>query len=321
MKRLTWRQSIVAYMWRRSIYGNPPCLHRLPPPSLTSTLFCLSMNITTYVPLNPTVPLSISLPYYATAATTPSVLPSDPTPFSISSYIAEYTIQDQVYTVTEILYNSTTITVTAPPSTVTVYLPPTTTTATVTATPNITQTSTTQWTMPTIISDLSPFNITKLSGSQNLKIVNGIPANASASPTPVAISVSISPSSSDITFIEEHEYPEWTNDTSALQAFYPAGSVNPGQKPLGGAQFYSTPVDLDLAETKNVSLIYSVFFPVDFDFVLAGKLPGLYGGRSGCSGGDEALDCFSTRLMWRQNGKGELYLVRTIYPPLHTVSH
>ena len=52
---------------------------------------------------------------------------------------------------------------------------------------------------------------------------------------------------------------------------------------------------------------------MDFDWVLAGKLPGLYGGHTACSGGDEALDCFSTRLMWREGGVGELYLVRFLH--------
>ncbi|KAI0713624.1 hypothetical protein C8Q76DRAFT_731980 [Earliella scabrosa] len=37
-------------------------------------------------------------------------------------------------------------------------------------------------------------------------------------------------------------------------------------------------------------------------------MPGLYGGHDGCSGGDDALGCFSTRLMWRGGGVGELYL-------------
>jgi len=55
-------------------------------------------------------------------------------------------------------------------------------------------------------------------------------------------------------------------------------------------------------------MTYSVFFPADFDWIKCGKLPGLFGGRAGCSGGDAALDCFSTRLMWRPNGAGELYL-------------
>jgi len=67
-----------------------------------------------------------------------------------------------------------------------------------------------------------------------------------------------------------------------------------------------------MADAKNVTLTYDVFFPVDFDWVLAGKLPGLYGGREGCSGGDDAQDCFSTRLMWRKDGFGELYLVKFI---------
>lgn len=44
-------------------------------------------------------------------------------------------------------------------------------------------------------------------------------------------------------------------------------------------------------------------------FNLGGKLPGLRGGpdRFGCSGGNQTdgTGCFSTRLMWRQNGAGE----------------
>ncbi|KIO25566.1 polysaccharide lyase family 14 protein, partial [Tulasnella calospora MUT 4182] len=76
--------------------------------------------------------------------------------------------------------------------------------------------------------------------------------------------------------------------------------------PQGGADFYAAP--LDISKSNNVSMSYSVFFPKNFDFVLGGKLPGLYGGRPGCSGGDPAEDCFSTRLMWRKGGAGELYL-------------
>jgi len=104
----------------------------------------------------------------------------------------------------------------------------------------------------------------------------------------------------------------WDNSTSVLQLLYPANSINPGNRPIGGAQFYATP--LQLTDAHNVTLRYSAFFPADFDWVLAGKLPGLYGGRTGCSGGDDALDCFSTRLMWRKGGVGELYLVRSSFP-------
>ncbi|KAG1731175.1 uncharacterized protein EDB91DRAFT_1058886, partial [Suillus paluster] len=42
--------------------------------------------------------------------------------------------------------------------------------------------------------------------------------------------------------------------------------------------------------------------------VKGGKLPGLYGGHTGCSGGAAAEDCLSTRLMWRPGGAGEPYL-------------
>ncbi len=51
-----------------------------------------------------------------------------------------------------------------------------------------------------------------------------------------------------------------------------------------------------------------MFFPTGFNFVKGGKLPGLYGGKASCTGGDPAVDCFSTRLMWRAEGQGELYL-------------
>jgi hypothetical protein len=96
---------------------------------------------------------------------------------------------------------------------------------------------------------------------------------------------------------------------SMLQTFYPEGSINPGNKdaPIGGSEFYATP--LPLSEATNVTLEYSVFFPQGFSWVLGGKLPGLYGGHMSCSGGNDAKTCFSTRMMWRSDGAGEVYLV------------
>ncbi|GAA6003246.1 hypothetical protein JCM10207_001823 [Rhodosporidiobolus poonsookiae] len=104
---------------------------------------------------------------------------------------------------------------------------------------------------------------------------------------------------------------EWTNgdvtdSNPALQVAYPAGSRNPGKTPQGGVGFYSSKIDI--TQATNVSFSYSVFFPTGFDFVKGGKLPGLYGGKKACSGGAEADDCFSTRMMFRKNGMGELYL-------------
>lgn len=144
------------------------------------------------------------------------------------------------------------------------------------------------WVAPVKMDDLSSFGITSFNGRNNLEIVTEIPANAWAD-------------GSNASTISD-------NSTSILQLFYPQDSVDPARKPEGGAQFYATP--LDISDAQNVSLQYSVFFPENFDFVLAGKMPGLYAGRTGCSGGDAALDCFSTRLMWRREGAGELYLVR-----------
>jgi hypothetical protein len=132
------------------------------------------------------------------------------------------------------------------------------------------------------MTDLSSLKITYFpSGQQNVKLVSSLPYVSSR------------------TSNEE--------DQSLLQVLYPAHSINPARNPVGGASFYASP--LELSSATNVSLQYSIFFPTDFNWVRGGKLPGLYGGRTGCSGGTDAKDCFSTRLMWRSGGIGELYLV------------
>ncbi|KAG8886012.1 hypothetical protein FRB97_008550 [Tulasnella sp. 331] len=146
----------------------------------------------------------------------------------------------------------------------------------------------TTWSTPQKFSDLSPFGITKFAnGKNNLLLVNitqgAIPWSAAFQPPTVL--------------------PQ-----TALQLQYPAGSINPGNAghPSGGADFYAAP--LDISNAQRVSLEYSVFFPANFSWTLGGKLPGLYGGDEGCSGGVSAESCFSTRLMWRPKGAGELYL-------------
>ncbi len=95
-----------------------------------------------------------------------------------------------------------------------------------------------------------------------------------------------------------------------LRVHYPANSASPSVSrksnvPLGGGQFYAT---LGIAPQERLRLSYSVRFPADFDFVKGGKLPGLYGGI-GNSGGTipNGRDGFSSRLMWRRNGAGEIY--------------
>ncbi|MEO1300568.1 MAG: polysaccharide lyase, partial [Cyanobacteria bacterium J06636_16] len=96
----------------------------------------------------------------------------------------------------------------------------------------------------------------------------------------------------------------------ALRVSYPAGSGSPSISRrkggvLGGGQFYA---DLDLDPQDELRLSYDVRFSENFDFVKGGKLPGLFGGE-GNSGGNipDGTDGFSTRLMWRGDGDGEVY--------------
>ncbi len=149
------------------------------------------------------------------------------------------------------------------------------------------------WASPKLFTNLSAFNITHFaSGRDNLEVVVGI-----------------TPGVEDIVHTDDASSWElWTNASAMLQLFYPKDSVNPARWPQGGSEFYAKP--LDIGRANNVTLEYRVFFPGDFDWVRGGKLPGLYGGHTRCSGGDPALDCFSTRMMWRAGGAGELYLVR-----------
>lgn len=95
-----------------------------------------------------------------------------------------------------------------------------------------------------------------------------------------------------------------------LRVYYPAGSASPGVSreydvPLGGAGFRGS---LGLPPTDHLYLSYYLRFSDNFDFVRGGKLPGIYGGK-GNSGGNipDGTDGFSTRMMWREGGKGEVY--------------
>jgi hypothetical protein len=95
-----------------------------------------------------------------------------------------------------------------------------------------------------------------------------------------------------------------------IRVRYPAGSASPNAArqegiPLGGSQFYA---DLGIEPQDQLRLSYFVRFSDNFEFVKGGKLPGLFGG-TGNSGGDipDGTDGFSTRYMWRRDGRGELY--------------
>lgn len=135
--------------------------------------------------------------------------------------------------------------------------------------------SKTSWALPPTFSNMDPFTVTAYAaGTTNLAILSGSPAKVTNATGPWNITSET----------QEH----WDYTSNSLQVFYPSGSINPGNKPQGGAEFYAKPIDLTLAQ--NASLEYSVYFPFDFDFVKGGKLPGLYGGHKGCSGGNAAAE-------------------------------
>lgn len=229
-------------------------------------------SIPAVIPLQTTTQTAI-----ATEVVTATVVLSQP-PVTIS-------VSAPASTITQI------ITVTGPPPSPSSSKPPPSPTSSV-------------WSAPAQMTDLSAFKIAAFPGGKhNLLIVDGIPAEASAT-APAENALSTNPAD-----VLSKSLTTWDNSSSALQLLYPENSINPASKPQGGAEFYATP--LDLSSAKNVSLEYSVFFPADYDWVKGGKLPGLYGGHTGCSGGNNALTCFSTRLMWRSEGLGELYLVCT----------
>ncbi|GAA5876647.1 hypothetical protein JCM8547_005763 [Rhodosporidiobolus lusitaniae] len=104
------------------------------------------------------------------------------------------------------------------------------------------------------------------------------------------------------------------NREDVLQVTYPRNTRE-------GTQFVMKVFDEYQANTgsavQTALLKYEVAFSEDFDYVLGGKLPGLYGQRPHtrgfCSGGRRREDCFSARLMWREKGAGEVYTYMPTY--------
>ncbi|KAI0930313.1 hypothetical protein AcW1_009041 [Taiwanofungus camphoratus] len=93
-----------------------------------------------------------------------------------------------------------------------------------------------------------------------------------------------------------------------LQVTYPAGSYS---HDTGGAQLYALWNASHGSAFNSMLLAYEVAFDADWDWVKGGKLPGLRGGPDidGCDGGLAAngSSCFSSRVMWRTDGEGEVY--------------
>ena len=143
---------------------------------------------------------------------------------------------------------------------------------------------TTDWSPSPNFTNLDAFSVTSYAaGATNIAILKGSPA-----PVPGATNATIASTGAGDELHTDPGSDPWESSSNSMQIFYPSGSINPGNSPQGGTEFYAHPLDLRAA--NNVTLEYSVYFPEDFDFVKGGKLPGLYGGHKGCSGGNAAVE-------------------------------
>ncbi|WP_260479028.1 polysaccharide lyase [Kibdelosporangium aridum] len=79
----------------------------------------------------------------------------------------------------------------------------------------------------------------------------------------------------------------------------------------GGGQFYQDLGKIGRTDLRNAGTLYfryRVRFPSDFDWGRGGKLPGLYGGEPGQASGGNHGNAWSTRFMFRNGSKGEVYV-------------
>ncbi len=84
-----------------------------------------------------------------------------------------------------------------------------------------------------------------------------------------------------------------------LKVNYPKDSFKPSADPKGGIGFYASPKSI-FPQTDYISLSYDLYFDDSFDPVKGGKLPGIFIGEPGASGGRHSNNQASARIMWRK---------------------
>ena len=89
-----------------------------------------------------------------------------------------------------------------------------------------------------------------------------------------------------------------------MEACYPAGSTSPSSGHPGGAQ---AQLAIAAGPALSYTLTYQIRFPVGFQWVKGGKLPGLCGGQC-WTGSNNGAGGWSTRFMWRAGGDSEVLL-------------
>jgi len=96
-----------------------------------------------------------------------------------------------------------------------------------------------------------------------------------------------------------------TGEPLALRVKYPASSYNPSGPTVGGLHFNAQP---SVFPTREVCFSYELMFDPSFSWIKGGKLPGLWIGHEGASGGCHLDNGSSVRPMWRANGQAEAYV-------------
>lgn len=105
-----------------------------------------------------------------------------------------------------------------------------------------------------------------------------------------------------------------TNLGNVLKINYPMNSYNPSGSIIGGIGIYASPTSI--FPCQSVRLSYQIFFPSNFNPVKGGKLPGLFIGPPGASGGNHVNGEASCRIMWRKNNsQGGIMTEAYVYVP------
>lgn len=92
------------------------------------------------------------------------------------------------------------------------------------------------------------------------------------------------------------------NDDTSFTVEYVGGKVGSAS----GFGFHASPTHVFPA--LHARLSYKVYFPEDFDWVRGGKLPGLFIGNPGATGGHWDYKAGSARVTWQKDGIASVYL-------------
>lgn len=157
--------------------------------------------------------------------------------------------------------------------------------------------------------------------------VSHFPSSVSQLQGPLHLTNAIN-TDSNFAIVSDPISKQTSNENNVLRALYPAHSYSRSEDKHNS--FISTPLPKEAfsgPKSRFIRLEYQMLFQPGFQWVRGGKLPGILlgteqGCNAGCSGGGSAERCFSTRMMWRAEGLGELYLYasKSVYFPKERIA-